>query len=306
MASIEWMHAVAPSQRWTFDDARFRVDDVFYLSTLTGQSNDDRLCIKKPPALVEATVALLEGFTGANIVELGISQGGSTALAAQVARPRKLVAFDISPRPIGALQQYLERSDSAESVRTYYGVDQADRSRIERVVDDEFAGEPLDLVIDDASHFLVETRASFEMLFPRLRPGGLYVIEDWNWQHLKAESAARAVEDPSWELRDEFDRLFKEAVADPSSREHAALARWLAEPDEQRDAAPTFGGDGLLTVLVLQLMLARAWSGDVISRLDVRDLWVVVHRGPAALDHRTFSLEDVVHDHFGLVARVMR
>ena len=40
-------------------------------------------------------------------------------------------------------------------------------------------GEPLDLVIDDASHLYGPTMASFEVLFPRLRPGGLYVIEDW-------------------------------------------------------------------------------------------------------------------------------
>ena len=33
----------------------------------------------------------------------------------------------------------------------------------------------------DASHWLEETRTSFEILFPRLRPGGVYVIEDWGW-----------------------------------------------------------------------------------------------------------------------------
>jgi hypothetical protein len=39
----------------------------------------------------------------------------------------------------------------------------------------------VDLVIDDASHLYPFTKGSFETLFPRLRPGGLYIIEDWSW-----------------------------------------------------------------------------------------------------------------------------
>lgn len=41
------------------------------------------------------------------------------------------------------------------------------------------AGGPFGLIIDDASHEGVQTRASFELLWPLLSPGGYYVIEDW-------------------------------------------------------------------------------------------------------------------------------
>jgi hypothetical protein len=44
--------------------------------------------------------------------------------------------------------------------------------------------ELLDLVIDDASHLLEETRRAFDTLFARLRSGGLYIIEDWSWAHV--------------------------------------------------------------------------------------------------------------------------
>lgn len=37
---------------------------------------------------------------------------------------------------------------------------------------------PFDIVIDDASHEASRTRASFELLWPQVLPGGLYVIED--------------------------------------------------------------------------------------------------------------------------------
>jgi hypothetical protein len=36
-----------------------------------------------------------------------------------------------------------------------------------------------DLVIDDCSHEARLTKASWEMLWPIVRPGGFYVIEDW-------------------------------------------------------------------------------------------------------------------------------
>lgn len=41
----------------------------------------------------------------------------------------------------------------------------------------------LDLVIDDASHRVDLTRASFNVLFPYVRPGGVFIIEDWGWAH---------------------------------------------------------------------------------------------------------------------------
>ena len=68
-------------------------------------------------------------------------------------------------------------------MRVHYGVDQSDTDTLRRLVDEEFGDARLDLVIDDASHEVEPTEASFNVLFPRLRPGGLYIIEDWSWAH---------------------------------------------------------------------------------------------------------------------------
>src|SRR4029077_11377083 len=46
------------------------------------------------------------------------------------------------------------------------------------IVHDCFNGS-IDVVIDDASHLYGPTRRSFEILFPLLKPGGAYIIEDW-------------------------------------------------------------------------------------------------------------------------------
>ncbi len=38
-------------------------------------------------------------------------------------------------------------------------------------------------MVDDASHRYVETKTTFETIFPFLRRGGAYIIEDWEWGH---------------------------------------------------------------------------------------------------------------------------
>jgi hypothetical protein len=66
----------------------------------------------------------------------------------------------------------------------------------------EFSG-PLDLIIDDASHMYGLTKTSFETLFPLLRPGGLYIIEDWawgHWQEFQAQDHPWAKETPLTKL----------------------------------------------------------------------------------------------------------
>lgn len=74
-----------------------------------------------------------------------------------------------------------------------YGLDIEDKShinepRITTLQGDQSDGEylnsiaqrygPFDIVIDDGSHINQHVRASFQALFPHVRPGGLYVIED--------------------------------------------------------------------------------------------------------------------------------
>ena len=120
---------------------------------------------------------------GGNVVELGIWDGGSAALWFEVLQPDKLVAVDLSTRgDSDYFSQYRQSRGLDDRLRTYWGTDQGDRHRLRQIVSDEFDG-PLDIVIDDASHLYGPTKASFETLFPLLRRGGVYIIEDWQWEH---------------------------------------------------------------------------------------------------------------------------
>lgn len=122
-------------------------------------------------------------FRPEGVLELGIFDGGSTAFWYELFRPQKHIALDIQDRVDSSyFRHYVESRGLGERIKTFWKTNQADKIRLRSIVETEFEG-PLDLVIDDASHFYRQTRASFEALFPLLMPGGLYIIEDWAWGH---------------------------------------------------------------------------------------------------------------------------
>ena len=95
----------------------------------------------------------------------------------------KLVTIDINKNRISAVDDYIKINTLENSLVPMYGVDQSNIPLLQQIASEEFEGGEIDLVIDDASHFLDETRHSFNALFPLVRPGGAYVIEDWPWAH---------------------------------------------------------------------------------------------------------------------------
>lgn len=113
------------------------------------------------------------------VLELGIYQGGSLILWREALRCR-VIGVDLSPPPKTArlLERYVEESHSQHELHTYWRTDQMDAVALRRIVK-RHAPRGLDVIIDDASHLYVPTRRSFEILFPLLRPGGIYAIEDW-------------------------------------------------------------------------------------------------------------------------------
>jgi hypothetical protein len=128
---------------------------------------------------------------------------------------------------------------------------------------------------------LDETQASFEVLYPLVTPGGAYVIEDWSSQHLYADMAARrralSAESPPRgpnRLLDDLHRVLQ--MDDPK--------RWRP-----------------ITRLVIELLLARASSGEAVAELHINQHWIVIRRGPGELDPESFRVTDLYTDHFDQV-----
>jgi predicted O-methyltransferase YrrM len=234
------------------------------------------LTLVKSPAMVERFRQLLDLEPGGRIVELGIAFGGSAALLSLLTRPSKLVAVDRAATAAEPLAAFIADHGLEETIKPYYDVDQGDRSRLADLVAAEFGDQPLDLVVDDASHLYGPTRASFECLFPRLRPGGLYLIEDWAWMHGFARSLEAAVSDERTGVTERLTERLGEMLA-------------TAEPPPPE--LP-------LSRLAVELVLMRADGGALIDSVSVDRDWIAVRRGPASLDPDTFRLDDALHDHF--------
>lgn len=129
---------------------------------------------------------LASTFSPRSILELGIFQGGSYVLLDKLFKPQRMAAVEISRNPVEPLCNYV--ADKKDRF-VHFSTSQSDEEILERIVRNELANE-LDLVVDDASHAYEQAKASFEILFPLLQPGGIYLIEDWAWAHAPAYQSA--------------------------------------------------------------------------------------------------------------------
>lgn len=102
------------------------------------------------------------------LLEIGIDRGESLRLWRDFFPRGTIVGVDRDAFDV----------DLGGRVRTYRGA-QDDAAFLTRVAR-ECAPEGFDVIIDDASHVGALSRATFEILFDaHLRPGGVYVVEDW-------------------------------------------------------------------------------------------------------------------------------
>jgi predicted O-methyltransferase YrrM len=248
--------------RWLAPD-RFRIGAVnFSMSEYAGlELSSGTFLLMKTPAMVKRYIELLSELRPRRIVELGIYEGGSAAFFSLLAKPTRLVALDIQAETPSALEEFIAQNKLGERLRTHVLVDQADADRLRAILAEEFGDEELDLVVDDASHLLSPTRASFEVLFPRLRPGGVFVIEDWSGEHkLDAALASRVESDPDY---------------------RATLERRILSGDDPE--AP-------LSVLVFELTLAAAYAPELVAEVGAWDGWAYAVRGPEPVDPDRFAL----------------
>ena len=177
------MYAIAMNQIEIGSGGEFSLDGENFVITVPVKerrlSTSEAFTIAKNEPYLRVYEDLAAVFSARSILELGIFEGGSYVLLDKLFKPRLMSAVDISEKPVTALGHYIA---DKEGRFVHFSTSQSDGRILEHIVRNELGNE-LDLVVDDASHTYEQTKASFEILFPLLQPGGIYLIEDWSWAH---------------------------------------------------------------------------------------------------------------------------
>jgi predicted O-methyltransferase YrrM len=219
-------------------------------------TRQDWICLRKNRNFTNRYLDLAEEFRQCRMVEVGVDRGGSTSFFTKLLNPEKLIALELSGKPVEKLTTFLAKHDPEGRIQVHWGVDQSDRTVVPDTLDQGFGEQPIDLVVDDASHMLSPSTASFEMIFPRLRTGGLYVLEDWSCDHLVESGLARAL------------------ANNPEGR--GAKAFLAAAAEGKQPIKP-------MSVLICQLVIASGFQPDWISEIRVTDGFCEVRRGPGEI-----------------------
>ena len=116
---------------------------------------------KKEPHFIEAYQKHFAGLNPKRVLEIGVQNGGSLKIWRDMFPRAEIVGIDID-------EECTRQRDTNIEVRIG---DQTDEKFLESL------GE-FDIIIDDGGHKMSQQQISFNLLMPKLREGGIYIIED--------------------------------------------------------------------------------------------------------------------------------
>ena len=151
------------------------------------QSQDNHFVLVKSDEVIEYYENMKKA-PPRTIMEVGVFEGGSLVYMDKLFKPEKIIGLDIRREPIPALDRYIEKNSH---MKMYYARSQ-DKQGTLMAAHENFPN-GIDLVVDDASHLYEQSKATFAMLFPLVKVGGEYILEDWAWSHRKRHQEPGAV-----------------------------------------------------------------------------------------------------------------
>jgi hypothetical protein len=141
---------------------------LFQIATRHADPVDDRTRLANVYELYERYFEALRDEPVA-LLELGVHKGGSLKTWTEYFRHGTIVGVDALD-PCADFSAY-------PNIR-FELADQRDGGRLSHICRRHAPG-GFDIIVDDASHIGTFTLMSYQALFPHLKPGGFYCVEDW-------------------------------------------------------------------------------------------------------------------------------
>ncbi len=120
-------------------------------------------------------------------LEIGFATGSSAHMWEDFFEQADLYFIDILKDCFKKHGKDLKRSK-------FFQVDQSDRGQLEAFV--RAVGGEFDIIVDDGGHTMTQQITSFEMLFPHVKSGGIYVVEDLHTSYWKLYGGGGTQGDP--------------------------------------------------------------------------------------------------------------
>jgi len=213
------------------------------------------------------------------LFELGVWEGGSLAMWAEYFEQGTIVGLDF-------LESVLQFGSAR--IKVYCGR-QEDIALLSRI-HAETAPDGFDIIIDDCSHLGEFSRVSFWHLFEHhLKPGGIYVIEDWEtgfidkWRDGKA--LKKHFRGPHSSLRSGIRRLLEKAIALGPVREFVRKnERWKYLPTfafiRQKFPSHSYGMVGFVKQLIDEFGVAtsKLYSPTWFERMEIHPGQVFIYK----------------------------
>jgi predicted O-methyltransferase YrrM len=302
---------------WIDDERLVFGETTFWANLDLPRDVGDQLVILKQAQLVQRYLDILRDERPTRIVELGVKEGGSTALIALASEPELLLAVDIAASVPPGLLRVIEENDLQNRLVVATGLDQGDREALAAFVDLHSPDREFDLVIDDASHLLVPTRTSFEVLFPRLRRGGLFILEDWSSECRIGDRLKRALPDEP-NINDRLADVVQIVQTYNAGRDLPAAVQANIDAEVHATSGHVFerlieaagradlsaldpaqiGRTRPLADFAVELTMISATRPDLVAEVTIDGDWVTVRRGPGPFSRDGFRLSESWSDFF--------
>ncbi len=244
----------------------FRLANTAFLPSFTAKRSFPTFFrVHLGPEAIECLPRLRPLLHFRNILQINGEDAGSAALTALVGAPAKIVAVSTSDVATDALVEFGRNRGIEDRLHVYSSVELSDTARLARIVADEFGSDGLEVVIDDVLKNLETGLRLFEALFPRVAPGGSYVVRRWSWDHFVLDDMLADVEESG-----------------PSIEQLRADAAQGIETAKGRT----------LEAILPRLVEAARVRPEVVAGVTASKHWLEVRRGPARVDPSTFRLPE--------------